>query len=248
MKLSIVNITLIGTSHVSDESSREIKTHFAQNPVDIVCVELDAKRYKRMKQGDAGFSIDGMTNLIEKIGLPGFVLSVIISFFQRVLAFLFNIKPGYDMITAIDCAKKGKKLLFFIDQDADVTLSNFSREMKLEEVLALVPKALIYSFHIFNQKDTDLFSYTDLRKVPPIELVRLVNKQTEMIFPSFYKTIIADRNKYMAKKILAIVREHPDSKVLVVVGGGHMEGIADLLKKSGYRPPELEAGDQEETQ
>ncbi|MBN2534579.1 MAG: TraB/GumN family protein [Spirochaetales bacterium] len=246
MKLSIANVTLVGTSHVSEESSDEIKSHFHQNPVDIVCVELDEKRYRQMQQGEAGFSIDEMIKLIEKIGLPGFVLSIIISFFQRVLAFLFNIKPGYDMITAIKCAKKGKKELFFIDQDAELTLKNFSRALTIEEVLGIIPRALMYSFHTITSDNKDVFSYYDLRKVPPIELVRLVNKQTRIVFPSFYKTVIADRNKYMAGKILSIVKEYPEAHVLAVVGGGHMEGIAGLLKKSGYKS--LESTDQEKSE
>ena len=52
-----------------------------------------------------------------------------------------------------------------------------------------------------------------------------------MIFPSFYKVIIEERNTYMAKKIIAITNQYPDAKLLVVTGAGHIEGIAALLKK-----------------
>jgi pheromone shutdown protein TraB len=48
----------------------------------------------------------------------------------------------------------------------------------------------------------------------------------------------------MAKKLLKIVNDYPESKVLAVVGGGHMEGIAELLEKSGYKALEPGSGEQ----
>lgn len=83
------------------------------------------------------------------------------------------------------------------------------------------------------QKDSALFTQFDfdLRKVPPLKLIRLINKRARNIFPSFYKVIIEERNTYMTKRILGITKEHPEAKLLVVIGGGHLEGIAELLKK-----------------
>ena len=231
MKLTIQNITLIGTNHVSEASGTEIINHCKENPVDIVCVELDEKRYKRIHQEETGFSIDDMQKHIEQLGLPGALLSFVISFFQRVLAILFNIKPGHDMITATEYAKKENKMLFFIDQDAEITLQQFSDKFTLEEALAILPKMVIYSLSDMFSKDSELFSMLDLRKVPSLKLIRLVNERTKIIFPTFYKIIIADRNKYMSRQIIKIAEKHPESKILVVIGGGHMDGISELLKK-----------------
>ncbi|MBN2444699.1 MAG: TraB/GumN family protein [Spirochaetales bacterium] len=245
MKLSVENITLIGTNHVSDESGKEIKEFLAENPVDIVCVELDVERYSRIDKGDTGFSVDQVLAQIESIGLPGFLLSTFIAFFQRILAVIFNIKPGYDMITAIECAKKENKKLFFIDQDAEVTLKKFSQTLTIEEILTILPRMIMYGLQAMSDKDSDLFTMLDISKVPPLKLIRLVNKQAKMVFPSFYKVIIKDRNSFMAKRIIEIVNKHPGEKLLVVIGGGHIEGITNLLKKH-FSPDEKPAGEKPE--
>jgi pheromone shutdown protein TraB len=242
MKVAIGNITLIGTNHVSEASGTEITDHCKENPVDIVCVELDEKRYSRIHQGDTGFSMEDMQKHIEQLGLPGYLLSVVIAFFQRVLAILFNIKPGHDMITATEYAKKENKLLVFIDQDAELTLRRFSEKFTLEEALTILPKMVVYSISDMVNKDSEIFTMLDLRKVPPLKLIRLINKRTKIIFPTFYKVIIDDRNRYMAKEIIRIAEEYPDSHILVVIGGGHLDGVSSLLKK--HFPP---SGDSKET-
>ena len=50
------------------------------------------------------------------------------------------------MFTAINCAKKEKKKFFFIDQDAELTLKKFSHAIKIDEILTILPKTLVYSF------------------------------------------------------------------------------------------------------
>ncbi len=50
-------------------------------------------------------------------------------------------------------------------------------------------------------------------------------------YPSIHKALITDRNKYMVKKLVKLIRAHPDKKILAVVGAGHEEGMLSLLNK-----------------
>jgi pheromone shutdown protein TraB len=230
MKLTIGNVTLLGTSHVSEKSSKEIKDHCDNSPVDIICVELDEKRYSRMMQGDVGFSVDDIMGMVDKLGVPGFVLSVIISAVQRIIAFLFNLKPGHDMFTAVTYAKQHNKKLVFIDQDAYIKLHNFSKAFTLEEFLGIGPKMFFMSMNDILHPDIELIKGINLKEVPSLEVIRIANKHMKNIMPSFYKAVIEERNRYMAEKILQQQKIMPEAYILVVIGAGHLEGVEAFLK------------------
>lgn len=228
--MTIGNVTLIGTSHVSEKSADEIKEYCDNNPVDIICVELDEKRYEQMMRGDVGFSVDEMTRMVDRLGIPGFVLSVIISAVQRIIAFLLNLKPGHDMLTAVNYAKQHNKKLVFIDQTAETTLQRFSQAFTIEEFLSIGPKLFIMTVDDILHPDSDLFKGINLHDVPPPELIKKANERMKHILPSFYKVVIEERNRYMAEKIKLQQQVMPDAAFLAVIGAGHCEGVAAYLE------------------
>ena len=50
-------------------------------------------------------------------------------------------------------------------------------------------------------------------------------------YPTVYKVLVEDRNKYMVKKLVALMRQYPEKKILAIVGAGHKEGMEKLLLK-----------------
>ena len=71
----------------------------------------------------------------------------------------------------------------------------------------------------------------DLKRVPTNELIEKMMGQLKGRYPSVYKSLVEDRNKYMVKKLVGIMRLHPEKKILVVVGAGHKKGMQELLLK-----------------
>ena len=71
----------------------------------------------------------------------------------------------------------------------------------------------------------------DLHKVPEQQVIAKIIDQMKKQYPSVYKTIISDRDKYMVKQLVKIMRAHPEKKILAVVGEGHQEGMEKLLLK-----------------
>ena len=74
------------------------------------------------------------------------------------------------------------------------------------------------------------FRNTDLRKVPAKKLIETVLKRVKRDYPSFYNVLVEERNRHMAVGLVHIVKQNPDSHVLAVVGAGHEEGLAELLR------------------
>ena len=71
----------------------------------------------------------------------------------------------------------------------------------------------------------------DIRKVPEQQVISKIISQMKKQYPSVYKTIIGDRDKYMVKQLVKLLRENPDKKIVAVVGAGHKEGMEKLLLK-----------------
>ncbi len=75
------------------------------------------------------------------------------------------------------------------------------------------------------------FTQFDLRKVPKEEvIIQLMNVMKER-YPSVYQTLVEDRNQYMVKKIIELLRTEKDKRILVIVGAGHKKGMEELLLK-----------------
>ena len=71
----------------------------------------------------------------------------------------------------------------------------------------------------------------DLTKVPEKELIKKMMGQMKKRYPNVYKTLVSDRNKYMVKKLVQVMRKNPGKNILAVVGAGHKEGMEKLLLK-----------------
>ena len=53
-------------------------------------------------------------------------------------------------------------------------------------------------------------------------------------YPSIYRSLITDRDVYMARNLYKISNLHKDEKIVAVLGAGHIEGIIKLLKKQKW--------------
>jgi pheromone shutdown-related protein TraB len=222
-----MEITIIGTSHIAEQSVNEIKRAMEAKP-DIVTVELDFGRANALMHG-------GKSKLslreIAHIGLKGYLFAIIGQYVQQKLGKVVGISPGSDMKTAMELARKHKIDVAFIDQPIRTTLRNFSKSLSWRErwnfVVDLL-KGLIFPKKQIKQLGLDRF---DLSKVPAKEVIKKLVGQMRKRYPNVYKSLVEDRNKYMVKKLVRLVRDHPGKKILCVVGAGHKEGMEELLLK-----------------
>ena len=97
------DVTLIGTAHVSRESAELVSDVIREQKPETVCVELCESRYQAITQKDRWEN----TNLIKVIReKKAFLLlaNLMLASFQKKMAMKFGIKPGEEMIRAIEAA------------------------------------------------------------------------------------------------------------------------------------------------
>ena len=222
------NLKIIGTSHIAKQSINEIKKAFQEFQPDVVGVELDLQRARSLMQNQSNkISIAA----IRQIGVKGYVFAKVGQIVQKKLGKFVGVSPGTEMKTAITLAAKEKKEIAFIDQPIQITLKNFSKNLTWKEKFRFVGdifKGFFFPKKQIKQYGLDQF---DLSKVPADELIKKMMLQMKERYPNVYKTLVEDRNKYMFKHIVKILRKFPDKKVLIIVGAGHKEGIEEMLNK-----------------
>ena len=118
-----------------------------------------------------------------------------------------------------------------LDQPIQITLNKFSKTLTWRERGRFV--ADIFKAIFSRKKQIELLGLGnfDLTKVPASEVIEKMMDHLKERYPNVYKTLVADRNKYMVKQLVKLMRNNPDKKILCVVGAGHKEGMQELLLK-----------------
>lgn len=214
--------TLVGTSHVSKDSKVKIKEKFNEFKPEIIAIELDRQRFQALTSNQKS-SLS--PRLILQIGITGYIFVVIGKLIQNKIGDFVGMNPGEEMILGARLAQKNKLLLALIDQDVAITLKGLSKRVKFSEKLKIVWDVIKSPFSKKERVNIDL------SKIPPNELIIKMLKEMKDRYPGFYTVLLEDRNKFMAKKIYQILVKHPESKVLVIIGAGHEEGIHEHMNK-----------------
>lgn len=228
---------LIGTSHIAQQSIKEIRKYIEEEQPDLVAVELDVQRAAALLQeNEKGEKRAVSLKQILHFGLKGYLFAKIGQYLQQKLGKIVGVVPGAEMKTALELAQKHKIQIAFIDQPLQVTLQRFSRSLTWKEKGRFVMDLLSGLFFPRRQLKKlglgkiDLGKW-DLKKVPDEKMIALLIQELKQRYPSVYRVLVEERNKYMVRQLVHLLRKHPGKKILAVVGAGHKEGMEELLLK-----------------
>lgn len=218
--VQIGNITLIGTSHISEESIKEVRTTINSINPEIVAVELDKGRLHSLESGvKSGASVRD----ISRIGVQGYLFTLIGGWAQKKLGNIVGIEPGSDMLAAVDLAKEKKITIALIDRNIAITLKRFSKAFDWKEKWNLLKDTV--AGLVFRKQLVQF----DLRTVPNDQVIEKLVGVVKKRYPKLYRVLIAERDEFMATKIVRLAVAHPDKKIVAVVGAGHVKGMTRFL-------------------
>jgi pheromone shutdown-related protein TraB len=129
-------ITLVGTAHVSETSVREVEETIAAESPDVVAVELDEGRFRQMR-GETPEDLDA-SDLLRGNTVFQFLAYWVLSYVQARLGDRFDIKPGADMMAAVETAESNGIDVALVDRDIQVTIQRFWARLSATEKLRLV--------------------------------------------------------------------------------------------------------------
>ena len=209
-------ITIIGTAHVFDLSSILTKIFKEKNP-EIICVELDKKRYNGL--------VSSNYNNKNKEKIP--ILYKIFAKFQNNLAKNYGIVPGDDMLTAISYAKTNNLPIGLIDMDAKDLYEQAIDKMTFTEKLNISIIAVFivifgWLYIKINRAESD---FKNLNNDVQGHL-----QNFESSYPNLKEVLIDERNKNMAKKMINYNKKY--KRIIACVGKAHTPGISKLFIKN----------------
>jgi pheromone shutdown-related protein TraB len=210
------NLIILGTSHIALESINDVKNIIEKEKPEIIALELDILRLRKL-----------LSNKKQKITIKTILtqeslLSSLGALIEKKLGEKVGIVPGEEMKTAIKLAKKYKLQLALIDQPIQITFKKLSARITFKEKLKFIFDIL--TSLISPKKRIKI----DLTKVPEKKLIKKMIREIKKRYPSIYKTLIHERNIYMVRQLLEIIKTR--KKTLVIIGAGHEEDITNLLK------------------
>ncbi|MCD1295907.1 TraB family protein [Methanocella sp. CWC-04] len=215
------NVVLIGTAHVSEKSVKEVEEAIERYRPDVVAVELDERRYRALLEGDQQKKEIQVKELLKGNNLFIFIIQWLLAFVQRKVGMETGVKPGSEMMAAIEAAKKNGLEVALIDRDIGITLARFWGKMTLREKFRMFYSLILASLGI-GTKDVDIEVITQEDVVA--DLLEELRKFT----PSVAEVLVDERDAYLAHNLLAIGRT---KRVLGVVGAGHREGIRKYMER-----------------
>lgn len=213
-------IILVGTAHVSRESSKLVEQVITAEKPDTVCVELCNARFDAIKQKKKWQETDIIKVIREK--QTSLLLSqLLMASFQKKIADKFGIKPGEEMLRAIHQAEKTGAQIVLADRDIRITLQRTWRMMRFWSKIKFLPGML---FSILTLED---ISEEEIEKLKQKDVLELALETFGQKLPGIKITLVDERDQYLADKI----KNAPGSKIVAVVGAGHVPGILENIEK-----------------
>ena len=217
-----MEIILVGTAHVSKKSIEETKRIIEDVKPQAVAVELCYKRFLALTQKPQEISV---VDVIKKGDAALVLFQMLLSYFQRKIGEEYGVKPGAEMLAAIEKAKEIGADVLLIDRDIAITFKRFWNSLSVFEKIRLV-------FHMLKGLFGD--EEIDVDEMLEEDILERLVKEFRDIAPSAAKVLIDERDAYMAAKLIEASKRY--EKIVAVVGAGHKKGIERYLKNPELLP------------
>lgn len=233
-----VEYVLLGTAHVSRASVEAVRQILEQETFDAVAVELCEPRFKSMRDPEAFRNLD-LFKVIRQ-GKAGLIAAnLALSAFQRRLADQFGIEPGAEMKAAIDGAEQRDLPVWLIDREVGITLKRAIRNIGFFERMTVVAGL---AGNLLSREDVD---EREIEKLKEGDVLGSMFNEFAKESPALFEALIAERDRYMTARLReesmqASAHGKPVSRVLVVIGAGHLAGIGKTIVAQQDEPAPLQ--------
>jgi len=213
-------IILVGTAHVSRDSVDLVARVIEEERPETVSIELCQSRYDSIRKKQQWQETNIVKVIREK---KAFLLlsNLLLASFQKRVAEKLAIKPGEEMMKAVESGEKIGAAIHLADRDIRVTLSRTWRTMGLWSKFKLLFQFLL------SMGDIDEISEQDVEKMKQADVLETLLSDVGKSLPVLKDILIDERDRYLAEKI----RTAPGARIVAVVGAGHVPGIISYWRE-----------------
>lgn len=238
IRLGDARLTLLGTAHVSRVSADKVRELLGSGDYDAVAVELCPSRLDAIMDPDSLARMD-LFSVIRQGRAYLVVASLALGAYQQRLADQLGIEPGAEQRVAIAQAKERHLPVLLVDREIGVTLKRVAGNLGWWKRLGLFSGLLA--------------AMLSRKEVPEEEIERL--KEGDVLETTFaelaedrgdlYVPLIDERDRYIAARLREEIAEKGCERVLVVLGAGHLKGVAGYLEAPSAQEPMAEIAELE---
>ncbi|MBW3551662.1 MAG: TraB/GumN family protein, partial [Proteobacteria bacterium] len=225
-----VRYTLLGTAHVSQASVEAVREAIEHGQFDAVAVELDAPRLQALSDPDAMAKLD-LVEVIRTGRTAMFAANLALAAYQRRLAEQLGVEPGAELkLAALDAAERGLPV-HLIDREVGLTFRRASARLGFWG-RAKLGGGLVAA--LFADEEV---AHDEVEKLKQGDLLESSFREFASDSPELFEAVIAERDRYMAARLRQTSGDARE--VLVVVGAGHLQGLARHLQEQTVPPADV---------
>jgi pheromone shutdown-related protein TraB len=213
-------IIIVGTAHVSERSVQEVVSKIEEIKPDIVAVELCSARYKALTGQEEEKELK-ISELLSGEKLFLFLVQLFLAYIQKKIGDEMGVKPGSEMLAAIEAAKIAGARVALVDRDIGITIQRFWSAMGFFDKIRLVGSLIPAAFGWGDEEEIDIDSITQ------DDIVSQMISEFRKISPGAANVLVDERDAFLARNLFLLSKQ---GRVLAVVGAGHREGIARHLE------------------
>lgn len=215
-------LTLIGTAHVSENSTEEVKKTIAEVNPDRICIELDSDRWQKVHEKDEdSFSNLDVVSVIKNGKTFLLLANLILSSFQKRLNLNKSGTVGEEIIGAGEYANENNIPLTLADRNIAVTLKRVWRLSKGGSKTKMLSSLLEAAF------DKNTITEEEIEELKKTSNIEVMLEKVAKELPEAKRALIDERDEYLASKIY---NAEGKNKV-AVVGQGHTLGLIKTLER-----------------
>lgn len=232
--------TLLGTAHVSAESANEVRELIDSGEFDAVAIELCDARHNNLANPDALADQDLFE--IFRQGKAGMVAAnLALGAFQQRIAEQSGIEPGAEMRAALEASQRHELPLLLIDRDVGITLKRIYQNVPWWQRTTLI-SGLLGS--VLSRQEV---SAEEVEKLKQGDVLESTFSEFAAESETLFTPLISERDRYMVMRLAQQCPPGRFKRVLVVIGAGHLKGMAEHLEGPASAEPEKEIAELEST-
>jgi len=217
------NLRIIGTAHISSASADLVRQEIAEWKPDLVAVELCESRLKALRNPEA-FDNEALTKVLKEGKTQLVLFQSLLATEQRRLGIEEGEKPGTDLLAAIEAAEEAGIEFELVDRDIQTTMRRAWRRMGLREKFRVINGLLLNG----DQNDDEEIPSVD-ELLQNKDLITELLNELKAVAPGAGEVLIDERDEYLAGSIDQLRGRNPDGRILVVIGAGHLDAVAEKL-------------------
>lgn len=229
VRIGGVEITLLGTAHVSRTSAELVRRLIEGDEFDAVAVELCRARFGAMVDPKSLSQMD-LFSVIRRGRAYMVIANLALSAYQQRLASQLGIEPGAEQRMAVRLAQERGLPILLIDRELGVTLRRISARLSWWKRYSLFVRLLAALLRF------DEVSEEEVERLKEGDVIETAFAEFAASRQDLYVPLIEERDRYMAAKLRMESAQIGAQRVLAVVGVGHLRGIERQLAHPGLDP------------